>query len=151
MDTDNSDNKLPSYSSFEGSSDKSIETFDSGEMSSENEDIKTGTSIQKLTQEAELESAKRNKPFYKLNLLEMVIELKNTWFSILDELLAGNFNMSILIKDNRLFYVGLTILIIAIILYIYDYAIDNNDPLKNILNGGSGGIVEIRHIYEPRS
>ena len=149
MDTENSDNKIPSYSSFDGSDEKSLSTYDSGEMQENPNKIKS--SIQKLTQEAELESANKNKPFYKLNLLEMVIELKNTWFAILDELLAGNFSMSILIKNNRLFYVGLTILIIAIILYIYDYAIDNsNDPLKNLLNGGSG-IVEIRHIYEPRS
>lgn len=144
MNTDNS--------SFDKSDDKSYATYDSGNMSEDTKDstLKGTTTIQKLTQEAELESLKR-KPFYKLNLLEMVIELKNTWFAILDELLAGNFSMSILIKNNRLFYVGLTILIISIILYIYDYAIDNNDPLKNLLNGGSGGVVEIRHIYEPRN
>ena len=144
MNTDNS--------SFDKSDDKSYATYDSGNISEDTKDsaLKGITTIQKLTQEAELESLKR-KPFYKLNLLEMVIELKNTWFAILDELLAGNFSMSILIKNNRLFYVGLTILIISIILYIYDYAIDNNDPLKNLLNGGSGGVVEIRHIYEPRN
>ena len=146
MNTDNS--------SLDKSDDKSYATYDSGNMSEDTKDtkdstVKGTTTIQRLTQEAELESAKR-KPFYKLNLLEMVIELKNTWFAILDELLAGNFSMSILIKNNRLFYVGLTILIISIILYIYDYAIDNNDPLKNLLNGGSG-VVEIRHIYEPRN
>jgi hypothetical protein len=140
MNTDNS--------SFDKSDDKSDATYDSGNMSEDTKDTKDSTT-QKLTQEAELEPVKR-KPFYKLNLLEMVIELKNTWFSILDELLAGNFSMSILIKNNRLFYVGLTILIISIILYIYDYAIDS-DPLQKLLNGGSGGVVEIRHIYEPRN
>jgi hypothetical protein len=144
MNTDNS--------SFDKSDDKTDATYDSGNMSEDTKDTKDSTvkginTIQKLTQEAELESVKR-KPFYKLNLLEMVIELKNTWFSILDELLAGNYSMSILIKNNRLFYVGLTILIISIILYIYDYAIDS-DPLQKLLNGGSGGVVEIRHIYEP--
>jgi len=90
-----------------------------------------------------------NKPFYQLSILEITIELKNTIFGIMDDLLLGNFNMNILFKDNRMFYVGLTILIISIILYIYDYAIDGgNDPLNKLMNGSSG-IVEIRHIYDP--
>jgi hypothetical protein len=88
----------------------------------------------------------KSKPFHKLNILEILIQLKNTWFGILDDLFAGNYSMSILVKDNRMFYVGLTVLIFAIILYVYDYAIDD-DPYKNLFNK-SGGIVEIRHIYD---
>lgn len=85
------------------------------------------------------------KPFYQLNLLEIVLELKNTMFSILDDILGGNMTLDIILKENRLFYVGLTILIIAIILYIYDYAIDPTNTMAN-----SNGLVEIRHIYEKR-
>jgi len=98
-----------------------------------------------LNKKANIETIK---PFYMMNIMEIIIELKNTWFQIMDELMAGNYSMSILIKNNRMFYVGLTILIMAIIMYIYDYMIENsNDPLKNILAGGN--VVEIRHIYEP--
>jgi hypothetical protein len=89
------------------------------------------------------------KPFYKMNILEILIEMKNTWFQILDELLAGDFSIGVLTKNNRMFYVGLTILIFAIILFIYDYAIDSSDPLKNLINS-NGGVVEIRHIYESK-
>ena len=94
-------------------------------------------------------------PFYQLNLVEILIGLKNTWFGILDDILEGNIKLNILSKKNRLFYVGLTILIIAIILYIYDYMIKNNDSnsLNNILGNldtGRNNIVEIRHIYEKR-
>lgn len=88
------------------------------------------------------------KPFYQLNLLEIALELKNTMFSILDDILAGNMTLDIILKDNRLFYVGLTILIIAIILYIYDYAIDPTNATNAIV--GENGLVEIRHIYEKR-
>ena len=84
-------------------------------------------------------------PFYQLNLLQIALELKNTLFSILDDILAGNMTLDIILKENRLFYVGLTILIIAIILYIYDYAINPNDPMT-----GGNGLVEVRHIYEKR-
>lgn len=85
------------------------------------------------------------KPFYQLNLLEITLELKNTLFAILDDILLGNMSLDIILKENRLFYVGLTILIIAIILYIYDYAINPSDPMA-----GGNGLVEIRHIYEKR-
>jgi hypothetical protein len=85
-----------------------------------------------------------NKPFYKLNMLDIVLELKNTWFSILDDILLGKLSLDIIFKENRLFYVGLTILIIAIILYIYDYAINPN-------NFNNNGIVEIRHVYETKN
>lgn len=88
-------------------------------------------------------------PFYQLNLLQMALELKDTWFSILDDILAGNMTLDVILKENRLFYVGFTILIIAIILYIYDYAINPNDPMQNLISGGNG-VVEIRHVYEKR-
>ena len=146
MSTDNStNNNLPSFSSNNSSNIKSSEE---GSIKSESESMNT---LQKLNKEAEAEVNPKFKPFYQLNLLEMAIELKNTWFGILDDLLAGNFTLDIILKDNRLFYVGLTILIIALILYIYDYAINPNDQLANLISsGGNGnnGIVEIRHIYE---
>lgn len=104
----------------------------------------------KLLKISEEEEKKlNNKPFYKLSILEITIELKNTIFAIMDDLLGGNFSINILFKDNRMFYVGLTILIISIILYIYDYAIDGNNNSLQKLIGGGNGIVEIRHIYDP--
>ncbi len=144
MSTDNStNNNLPSYSSVDT---KSIETL---EQSIRSESDKSNT-LKDLSKAAEAEVDLKYKPFYKLNLLEMAIELKNTWFGILDDILAGNITLDIILKDNRLFYVGFTILIIAIILYIYDYAINPNDSLQNLMTGGNG-VVEIRHIYEQRN
>ncbi len=147
MNTDNS-----SIINETDKSNNTYETFASDNKTnlSDSEIVKSEEKLIKLNQEANQELEQISKPFYKLNLLETAIELKNTWFDIMDELLAGNFSMDILIKNNRMFYVGLTILIIAIILYIYDYAFDNNDPLKNLLLNGGNGVVEIRHIYEQK-
>ena len=146
MSTDNSTyNNLSSQSS----NDDTLETFAEKSIKSESEGTNT---LKELSQKAESEIDPKFKPFYKLNLLEMAIELKNTWFGILDDILTGNFTLDIILKDNRLFYVGFTILIIAIILYIYDYAINPTDSLQNIINGATGGgIVEIRHIYESKN
>ena len=56
-----------------------------------------------------------------------MINVKNTWFDILDDILAGNISMSMFSKKNRLFYIGLTIIIIAMVLYIYNYFSDDED------------------------
>ncbi len=139
MESDNSNN-LPSYSMNE--TEKSFASYISSDVSEE----KINT-LKELDKQGQIESSKKNRQFYDLTLLEIIIQLKNTWFGILDEILAGNFSMNILMKNDRLFYVGLTVLIIAIILYIYDYMIEPDNSLEKILGGGSG-IVEIRHIYE---
>lgn len=139
MESDNSNN-LPNYSMNE--TEKSYASYISSDVSEE----KINT-LKELEKQGQIETSKKNRQFYDLTLLEIIIELKNTWFGILDELLSGNFSMSILMKNDRLFYVGLTVLIIAIILYIYDYIIEPDNSLEKILGGGSG-IVEIRHIYE---
>lgn len=143
MSTDiDTNNNLSSFSSDNAKTNESVED----KSIKSNSD--TSNTIQKLNKSAESEI--KDIPFYKLNLLEMTIELKNTWFGILDDLLTGNITLDIILKDNRLFYVGFTILIIAIILYIYDYAINPNDPFHNLITNGNG-IVEIRHIYEKRN
>ncbi len=143
--SNNTENDLPNYSSINETdinSQDTLNTLNSNDLSnSESEQVK------KIIKPSNIEISE--KPFYKMNILEILIEMKNTWFQILDELIAGNFSMSILVKNNRMFYVGLTILIFAIILFIYDYAIDSSDPLKNLLNT-NGGVVEIRHIYESK-
>jgi hypothetical protein len=126
----------------------SNDTYDTNNVYKEpSSEIESESKLEILNKKANIITPK---PFYMMNILEIIIELKNTWFQIMDELMAGNYSMSILIKNNRMFYVGLTILIMAIIMYIYDYMIESNsnDPLKNIMAGGN--VVEIRHIYEPK-
>jgi hypothetical protein len=146
--SNNTENDLPNYSTINETDINSQDTLNTlNTLNSNNISNSESNQINKMFQSSNIEISE--KPFYKMNVLEILIEMKNTWFQILDELIGGNFSMSILIKNNRMFYVGLTILIFAIILFIYDYAIDSSDPLKNLLNT-NGGVVEIRHIYESK-
>ena len=61
------------------------------------------------------------KPLYQKSIMELFIGLKNTWFDILDDVLAGDFSTNMITKNNRLFYIGLTVIIVALLLYIYNY------------------------------
>jgi hypothetical protein len=60
-------------------------------------------------------------PLYQKSIMELFIGLKNTWFDILDDILAGDFSTNMITKNDRLFYIGLTIVIVALLLYIYNY------------------------------
>ncbi len=148
--SNNTENNLPNDSSINETDINSEDTINTLNTLNSNENNNTYSESENVKHIIKHSDTRvTEKPFYKMNILEILIEMKNTWFQILDELLAGNFSMSILIKNNRMFYVGLTILIFAIILFIYDYAIDSSDPLKNLINS-NGGVVEIRHIYESK-
>jgi hypothetical protein len=83
---------------------------------------------------------------WDLKFNEMLIGVKDTWFEILDDILIGNISSNIFIKKNRLFFIGLTIIVIVIILYIYDVLTRTNDIKKNNSN-----IKEIHHYYHKRN
>jgi hypothetical protein len=92
-----------------------------------------------------LNEQKEKKTLWQYNINEILIGLKDAWFDILDDLLQQNFNINIFTKEYRLFYIGLTFLIIGCIMYIYDLL--ENDDVK---------VVEsepkiIKHIYINRS
>lgn len=61
---------------------------------------------------------------YNLSVSELMIGVKNTWFGILDDLLIMKFN-NIATKNDRLFYIGLTIIIVATILHICDFFLED--------------------------
>jgi len=54
-----------------------------------------------------------------LNMSQIMVNTKNSWFNLLDDLLEQRFQLSTFTKDNRLFYIGLTIVFICVILYLY--------------------------------
>ena len=90
--------------------------------------------------------AKLNKPppkkqIYELSIGEIIINIKDAWFEILDDLLQQDFTLETLTRNNRLFYIGLTIIIIFIAIYLYDILTEDDipEPTKEI--------KEIHHIY----
>lgn len=72
-------------------------------------DIET---LNKLSQKKEIVS------LYNLTIYQILINTKDTWFDILDDILNRQYTMSIFRKDNRLFYIGLTIIFFGIVLYM---------------------------------
>ncbi len=150
--TDNSDN-----TNFDQETQPEQETFQETQQETQAESEQLATFNKKFEQqklliknrskkkEKELNS-KLNKtvpytPIYSQNLWSILVNLKNAWFDILDDLLNGKFSWNIFTKDSRLFYVGLTFCIIAIILFLLEYITNEEKESK-------GNVMEVRHIYE---
>jgi hypothetical protein len=83
------------------------------EIQKENQRIKDLNKLNALSQETNKVS------LYNLSMYDIIVNAKNAWFGLLDDLLNRSFNMQTLTKDNRLFYLGLTIVIFCVILYIF--------------------------------
>lgn len=56
-------------------------------------------------------------PIYKESLGQILINTKDTLFNILDDMLQFNFKKDVFTKNNRLFYLGILFLILAIVIY----------------------------------
>ncbi len=84
------------------------------------------------------------KQYYDNSLLEITVSIKNTWFDILDDIFSGNLSVKTFVKTDRLFHVGITLFVLTILLYLYDYLFSSMTQ-----NNGSG-VLEIRHVYEPQ-
>ena len=55
-----------------------------------------------------------------MTTLEITNNLIQSWFDIIDDIMYGNFK-NIFTKHNRLFFIGLTMIIFSIILFVsYD-------------------------------
>jgi hypothetical protein len=82
--------------------------------------IKSQEKINRLTEAANI----KEKSLYNLSVGELVIGIKDTWFGILDDLLAKRLEMQILTQNNRLFFIGLTVVIIVTIIYLYNFFLE---------------------------
>lgn len=58
-------------------------------------------------------------PAYNLSVGQIMINIKDTLFGIIDDLLRFDFTWDVVLKKNRLFYLGLAVIIIAAIIYLY--------------------------------
>lgn len=85
---------------------------------------------------------------YELSFSQMLIGIKDTWFGLTDDLLQKQYYIETFTKQNRLFFIGLTIILIIIIIYLYDIIFASYD--ENYItqtNIAEKKIVEIHHIY----
>jgi len=74
-------------------------------------DKENGTKLNKLSQEAN----ENKKNPYNQTIGEILIGIKNTFFGILFDLFDGQFDVSILTKEHRMYYIGMIILSIVLI------------------------------------
>lgn len=80
--------------------------------------------ISKLEYEAnEPELKPELKPWEIQQFTNILANIKNTWFGILDDLIMGEFNVYIFTKSHRAFYIGLTIILFIIIFWIWSFVL----------------------------
>ena len=88
------------------------------------------------------EKEKNNKKLYDMSVLDIMIGIKDTWFNLIDDLLSKNISIDTFTKDNRLFYFGITILVITVALYTYNMLFSKNTVDKQ------ENIQKVYHIYK---
>jgi hypothetical protein len=57
----------------------------------------------------------------ELTILEILSGIKQTWFGITNDLLQSHINLDTFTKENRLFYLGLTLIIFILIVIVIKY------------------------------
>lgn len=78
----------------------------------------------------------------ELSVMEILIGIKDTWFELIDDLLQKKFNAVTFTMNNRMFFIGITIIIIAVLAYIYSL-FTSDEP-----NNNENKIVKIYHVYQ---
>lgn len=79
---------------------------------------------------AKLNSLQTYKLLRDSTISDILFGIKDTWFYLLDDLLQQKFTIDTFIKENRLFFIGVTIIFITLLAYLYEYFFEddyNND------------------------
>jgi len=106
---------------------------------------------QRISDLNKLNALAQDKPkisLYNLSLYELIVNTKDAWFGLLDDLLDQRLELITFTKDNRLFYIGLTILIFSVILYLFMIIMhDDNNELTSDNNDKSNTKSNTKTIY----
>lgn len=92
-----------------------------------------------------LNEQQKDKSLLEMNLQNIIIEIKNTWLDLINDLLQQKYGFDTFTKQNRLFFIGLTIMIIGLILFIY-YLLVNDEPLQILHQDNKP--IEKYYIYQ---
>ena len=71
---------------------------------------------------------------------KILIDTKDSVFETLDDLLQQKFSAEMMVKDNRLFYLGLAILFIALFIYSYNILISDD-------HNTNSESIDFRHLH----
>ena len=96
----------------------------------------------------ELNKSKEKKytKIYDLTLSEILVNIKDVWFEIIDDVLSTKITSSIFTKDNRLFYIGITIFVFAGVLYLYNILIDDTLSSNSNIKNPNTNITKVIYI-----
>jgi hypothetical protein len=111
------------------------------EVAKESQRLKDLEKLNALSQE------KQTVSLYDLSLFDIIINAKNAWFNVLDDLLDQKLELATFTKDNRLFYLGLTIIVFTTILYIYTLFLTDETDIRGS-SSSQGNVKKIYHIYQ---
>ena len=102
----------------------------------------TKTEIDKNTAKrlAEMNIKSKPKNITDMSVYEILIGIKDTIFGIGDDIMRGDISIKIITKNNRLFFIGLTMIVFAMLLYLYEIIMDDDIEVNK-------KIVEVRHVY----
>jgi hypothetical protein len=75
-----------------------------------------------------------NKRFTEMSMQELMSEWKDSIIGLMNDLLHGRFDVSILFSENRLFFIGCTIVISVIIFYLLSLLFTTNKSTSNDTN-----------------
>ena len=103
--------------------------------------IKSQEKINRLTELVNIEQ----KTLYSYSVSEIIIGIKDTWFGILDDILAWKIELKTITKRNRLFFIGLTFITICAVLYSYNFFLEDNNKTEF---KPTPQIIEKHYIYQ---
>ncbi len=66
-------------------------------------------------------------PIYQEPIQTIAIAAKDSIFETLDDILQNKLSIETFTKDNRLFFIGLTLILIAIFVYIYSILLESDN------------------------
>lgn len=69
-------------------------------------------------------------PVYEQPVGQILVDTKDGLFNLLDDLLQFKFSLDTFTKDNRLFFIGLTLVFIALFVLVYSMFVDTPEKVK---------------------
>lgn len=113
--------------------------------------IKKTQAEENAHEEQKLESLNKKNEVYNYSLYSIIIGINDTFFGMLNDIMTRNIHRDFFTKDNRMFYIGVFFVLVALVMLIYNhiYSIHFDDVLKEIKNHkeNNGKITYVYNIY----
>jgi hypothetical protein len=108
---------------------------------------------EKEQQELQKLNENNNNDVHNNSIYDMLIGINDTFFGMLNDIITLNIGSDFFIKNNRMFYVGILLIIIAVFMLVYNhfYEMHFYDVLTEInTNKKNNKIVNVYNIYSDK-